>query len=193
MWPWEHLGIGYVAYLLVRPRAWWEADRITLGALVLGTQLPDLVDKPLAWVFAVLPSGRSFAHSLFFAAALAAVAVYAGRRYQRLDASFALVFGDLTHLALDAWEPYSLHQYRQLGFLFWPLTPSPYYDEPTNLMQLIRDAMNADFDLRFFATIAFASVLVGVFAYHVGWRAPRAGRARSEREERDAREEREER
>ena len=39
-------------------------------ALAIGTQLPDLIDKPLTYQFAVLPSGRSLGHSLFFAAVL---------------------------------------------------------------------------------------------------------------------------
>jgi hypothetical protein len=32
--------------------------------VVFAAVLPDLIDKPLAWTFGVLPSRRSFAHSL---------------------------------------------------------------------------------------------------------------------------------
>ena len=36
-----------------------RASRMELLAVLVGTQLPDIVDKPLAWWFTVLPSGRS--------------------------------------------------------------------------------------------------------------------------------------
>ena len=57
MWPWGHLVFGYLLYLLVRPRAWRNGDRFAVIVLMIGTQVPDIVDKPLAWWFGVLPSG----------------------------------------------------------------------------------------------------------------------------------------
>ena len=60
MWPWEHLAFGYLLWSLwlrARGRSLpgdWEAL-----VLVFATQLPDLVDKPLAWQLGVLPGGRS--------------------------------------------------------------------------------------------------------------------------------------
>ena len=60
MWPWGHLALGYLLHSpLARARFGRPpTDRATL-LLVIGTQLPDLVDKPLAWWLGVLPAGRS--------------------------------------------------------------------------------------------------------------------------------------
>ena len=56
MWPWGHLAAGYPVYTAYTRLHTGDppADVPALVAL-LGTQLPDLVDKPLA----VLPTVRS--------------------------------------------------------------------------------------------------------------------------------------
>jgi hypothetical protein len=68
MWPWEHVVVGYLAYSAVSHAV---AGRAPSGraaiAVAFAALLPDLVDKPLAWGLGVLPSGRSFAHSLVVA------------------------------------------------------------------------------------------------------------------------------
>jgi len=122
MWPWEHLAVGYLGYsLAVRlagrgvPRPW------PVVALAVGTQFPDLVDKPLAWTLGVLPSGHSLAHSLFAALPLAALAVTVGVAVgkQRVGAAFA--FGYLTHLPGDAFYPLLVGGPPNYDFLFWPV------------------------------------------------------------------------
>ena len=65
MWPWGHLAVGYLVYSgLSRWRFGRLPGSVATLAVALGTQLPDLVDKPLAWTVNVLASGRSLAHSL---------------------------------------------------------------------------------------------------------------------------------
>ncbi|GAA0307731.1 metal-dependent hydrolase [Halarchaeum salinum] len=182
MWPWAHLGLAYVAYLVVRPRAWWRADRLTLGALVVGTQLPDLIDKPLAWVVGVLPSGRSLAHSLVFVLPLLLVVAVVCRRRARREAGFAFGFGVLSHLALDAVGPFLAGDYGELGFLLWPLTPPPYV-EPRNLGELIAAALGAQFSRAFAVQLAVGALLGAVFCYHV-WRAGHVEGARPDRRRR---------
>ncbi|MBP2252072.1 hypothetical protein J2754_002413 [Halarchaeum solikamskense] len=174
MWPWAHLGLAYVAYLLVRPRAWWRADRLTLGALVLGTQLPDLIDKPAAWVFGVLPSGRSLAHSLVFVLPLLLIVAVVCRRRARREAGVAFGFGVLSHLVLDALGPFLAGDYGELGFLLWPLTPPPPYDEPGNLGELLTAVLGTQFSPAFALQLAVGALLGTVFCYHV-WRAGSAG------------------
>jgi hypothetical protein len=77
MWPWGHLALGYLLYSpFARARFGRPpTDRATL-LLAFGTQLPDLVDKPLAWRLDVLPAGRTLGHSLLSVVAVSAL-VYA--------------------------------------------------------------------------------------------------------------------
>jgi len=94
----------------------------TLLLILLATQLPDLVDKPLAWTFGVLPSGRMFAHSLVISVPLLSLAcVVAGRRgWGRPAVVFSLAY--LSHIAGDFY-PILWHgsDYYFFPNLFWPL------------------------------------------------------------------------
>lgn len=102
MLPAEHFIVAFLpvlAYVLLRDR---HLPRLRFVALVfVGSQFPDLIDKPLAHQFGILPSGRVFMHSLPIAIPfLLAVGIYGwktGRK--RLSAAFA--FGHLSHLLAD--------------------------------------------------------------------------------------------
>lgn len=66
MGPLGHLAIGYLLFSsYVHGRYRRVPSGIEVLFIVLGTLLPDLIDKPLAW-FGV-GDGRQFAHSLFVA------------------------------------------------------------------------------------------------------------------------------
>ncbi|UPV74354.1 metal-dependent hydrolase [Halorussus limi] len=144
MWPWEHLAVGYLCYsLLVRlsgrgaPRPW------PVVALAVGTQFPDLVDKPLAWTVGVLPSGHSLAHSLFAALPVAALAVTVGaalgRRRdgsERVGAAFAL--GYLSHLPADVFYPALVGGEPNYGFLFWPVVPAAETEVGVGFAEMVR-------------------------------------------------------
>ena len=125
MLPWGHLAVGYLAYsLAVRARSGGPPAGLAVAALAVGTQFPDLIDKPLvAWV-SVLPAGRSLGHSLFFAAVCGVGLWYFGRRVGRLDVAAAFLFGQLAHTAADAVDPLVAGRWAELGFLFWPVTPA---------------------------------------------------------------------
>lgn len=93
--------------------------------LLVATQLPDVIDKPLAWSFAVLPSGRMLAHSLVISLPLlSAVVLFAARRGRGRT---AVVFsaGYLSHIVGDF---YSIlwrgTDYYFFPNLFWPLLPA---------------------------------------------------------------------
>ena len=134
MWPWEHLAVGYVVVSL-----WWWArgrrvDEWVVVAVLLGSQFPDLVDKPLAWTFAVLPSGTTLAHSVFVAAPLSALAVLlAGRRgHGAAGVAFALAYllhlpGDVLYGTVTVGSPPSV------GAVLWPLVPKPPGSDPAGL------------------------------------------------------------
>ncbi|WP_276251033.1 metal-dependent hydrolase [Haloarcula rara] len=128
MWPWTHLGFGYLLVsLLWRLRA-RRVDGAVAVAAALGTQFPDLVDKPLAWAFGVLPAGRSLAHSVVTAAVVSAVVLYVAGRRDRADPALAFVVGYGSHLAGDALPKLPAGEFDSLTFLLWPLLPLPDYD-----------------------------------------------------------------
>jgi hypothetical protein len=131
VWPWEHLAFGYLLFALgTRARSGRPpSDRATI-ALAVGTQLPDLVDKPLAWWLGVLPSGISLAHSIFFALPLtAAVAVVAARRGER-PVGVAFAVGYLSHIAGDGIYPLAVSGDVSVGYMLWPLVPTAVDDGP---------------------------------------------------------------
>lgn len=125
MWPWEHLAFGYLlvsAYhrLAIEDRPGFSAVLI----VALGTQLPDLIDKPLAWTFGVLPSGLSLGHSLFFAVPVSILGLMLARarNQQILGGVFAIAYG--SHLLGDATYPLLTGGSFSPSFMLWPLIPA---------------------------------------------------------------------
>lgn len=123
MLPLEHFlfaALPLTAYVAVRYRR--PPRGHTLLLILLATQLPDLVDKPLAWTFGVLPSGRMFAHSLVISLPLLSLGcLLAVRRgWGRPAAVFSLAY--LSHIAGDFY-PILRHgsDYYFFPNLFWPL------------------------------------------------------------------------
>jgi len=137
MWPWAHLGLGYLLFRATPAGRTRPIDGVAVLALAFGTQFPDLVDKPLAWYLGVLPSGRSLAHSvLTLVVVVGAVAVVARRR-GRPSAAYGFAVGYVSHLVGDAYGHVLAGDFRQLTFLGWPLTPvADYGDEPGLLYRL---------------------------------------------------------
>lgn len=122
VWPWEHLAVAYLLYAvtlrLLRSRPPGAAET---WALALGSQVPDLVDKPLAWTFHLLPSGVSLAHSVFVAVpAVVAVRIAAGRR-GAAPAGAAFGVGYLSHLPADLVYPLAFGDPFTPAVVLWPL------------------------------------------------------------------------
>jgi hypothetical protein len=139
MWPWEHLAVGYLCYSLAvhlfarrAPRSW------PIVALALGTQFPDLVDKPLAWTFAVLPAGHSLAHSLFVALPVSALVVTVAWGLDGRQVGMAFAFGYLSHLPADAFYPVLLGGGPNLGILFWPVIPAVGPQTSVGFVEMVR-------------------------------------------------------
>jgi hypothetical protein len=135
MWPWGHAAAGYLLYALwVRSRYRRAPAGPATLALAVGTQFPDLVDKPLAWTLGVSPSGRAGAHSLLVAVPILAV-LWVGlseRRRRRLWGGFAA--GYLVHLATDAVYPLVDGEFATLSFLLWPATSLSGLSESTGIL-----------------------------------------------------------
>lgn len=129
MFPWTHAAFGYVLLLLAVFALGRRVSRAELAAVVVGTQLPDLVDKPLAWGFAALPSGRSLAHSLLVAVPLVAVVLALARYRGHVEAGAAFGLGYLTHLVGDTYVAVYYWRTEEFTFLLWPLLPPYPYDE----------------------------------------------------------------
>ncbi|WP_336035093.1 metal-dependent hydrolase [Halobacterium yunchengense] len=126
MWPWEHVAVAYLAYSALT-RALWGRSPDARGAVVVAVAsvLPDLVDKPLAWWLAVLPSGRSLGHSLLVAVPLAAAVLLAGYARGERPVAVAFALGHLSHLAGDVAYPLVVDGELRAGFLLWPVVPAP--------------------------------------------------------------------
>lgn len=126
MWPWEHLAIGYLAYSIVTHLIAGRGP--TAGgavAVALGTQFPDLVDKPLGWGTTLLPSGQSLAHSLLLAVPVVVAVVAVGVRFGRRTVAVAFAVGYLSHLPGDVLYAAMLGGTLNLEFLLWPVIPAP--------------------------------------------------------------------
>lgn len=121
MWPWGHLAVGYLLYsAIVRLQARTPLRRDVVLLLAVGTQFPDLVDKPL-WMVGFLPSGRTLAHSLVTAAIVVSVAYLFLRRRGRGQAAFAFGVGYVAHILTDGFKPLLVGEWQYVVYLFWPL------------------------------------------------------------------------
>ncbi len=111
-----HVGFTWGAALLLADTSRWRPSSagIDYRLVLLGSMLPDLIDKPLG-LFILrkqLSNPRTLAHSLLFSLLVALAAL--GRREKAGSALGSVALGSLTHLVLDRmWE--------QTDTLLWPL------------------------------------------------------------------------
>ncbi|HYR80896.1 MAG TPA: metal-dependent hydrolase [Thermoplasmata archaeon] len=108
-----HLGIGLgLAWLL----SWKSATRIEYRLVLFGAILPDLIDKPLAYVTGL--DSRIWAHTFLFLFAILALSLVPTLRGFRL-----VGFGVATHLLLDQiWNQPAIVWYPAYGWSF-PMAP----------------------------------------------------------------------
>jgi hypothetical protein len=131
VWPWEHILVAYIV-----SSVFWQLvvgkplPRSAGFAAVSGALLPDIVDKPLSWSLAILPTGTSLAHSVITCVVLLAVTYPVAVGRLRLAEWTGFAVGYLTHLAGDV--SYGLLVGRPVdpGFLLWPLVAVETTDRP---------------------------------------------------------------
>lgn len=128
MWPWEHLAFGYVLFSLLVRIGRRRPDDASVYLLVLFTQFPDLVDKPLAWTFGILRSGLSVGHSVFVALSVSVVALALGHARGRTTAGGAAAVGYLSHLAGDLLYPVLTGGALRFDAVLWPLVTTSSID-----------------------------------------------------------------
>lgn len=123
MWPWEHLAFGYlllsfVQHVLVRDRVSGN-DALLLA---IGTQFPDIIDKPLAWSLHLLPAGV-LAHTIVIALPIVIAAIALASLLGRFSVGIAFAIGYLSHLVGDIVYPLFLGQELKFGIVLWPFVP----------------------------------------------------------------------
>lgn len=133
MLPWGHAAVGYLCVsVAVRHRCRVPPHGPAAIAVAIGTQLPDLIDKPLAWTFGLTPSGRSLAHSLAFLAGLSVLVWLLATRYDRRLEGSAFVGAYLSHVLVDMLPAALAGEWAKLGALLWPITPVYRYPDELN-------------------------------------------------------------
>ena len=122
MWPWEHVLFAYVCYsTYVHTRYRSRPAEPPVVALALGSVLPDLIDKPLAWEFGVFETGYAAAHSVFIGMPAALVVYVLAKRRDSGAIGGAFAAGYVLHLVGDV-LPASLSRGRlDLSPVLWPV------------------------------------------------------------------------
>jgi hypothetical protein len=126
MYPWEHFAIAYISCsVVIRMSDAGPVDRSEFFAILLGSQFPDLIDKPASWLFEVFPSGVSVAHSVFIAVPIAVFVLILTSRRENTTAGLAFIAGYLLHLPADALYPTILRGTApQVAVFLWPIVPA---------------------------------------------------------------------
>jgi len=91
-----------------------------MGIAFLASQFPDFVDKPLAHLFFLIPSGRVFLHSLPFALPIVLAVAFLAWKTNRTRSGMTFAFGYLSHIAMDSIWAVTSSQPRLPSDLFWP-------------------------------------------------------------------------
>lgn len=164
MWPWAHAAVGYLCYAAYcRYTGQGRPTGPTAVSVGVGTQLPDLIDKPLTWYVDVLPYGRSFAHSLVTGVPFVLVPVgMACLVWGRRDLAIAFTVGYLSHLAGDGLVAVVTGDWRGLGYLGWPLVPAP----PAEVEGVRALLATVDGEPAFLAGLGITAVGLAVWARH---------------------------
>lgn len=123
MRPVEHFVVALLpllAYVLLRDRRLPTPRFVAL--LFVGSQFPDLVDKPLAHQFGVIPSGRVFLHSLPVALPFLLVVILYGYWTDRPRPTAAFAVAYLSHLFADNYRGLLGPTPTVSPDLLWPIT-----------------------------------------------------------------------
>jgi hypothetical protein len=176
MFPWTHAAVGYLLFLGVVFLLGRHISRAELLALLVGTQFADVVDKPLAWWFNAIPSGRSLAHSLLFVVPLTAVVVAVAWYRHHSEVGLAFGFGYLTHLLGDTYVAIYYWRTEEFSFLLWPVLPPYPYGGFVGFADFAADVeLTRPLVVLFLAAVAVGVGFLVHFARAPWWYEARAG------------------
>jgi inner membrane protein len=114
-----------------------RAKGLDLRFIVIGSLLPDIIDKPIGRYFFnnTFGTGRLFGHTLLFAILLFMAGFLIAFKYKN-SFMLMLAFGTFAHLILDGmWQAPKVLLWPLLGFSFEKATPIPF---GTYLWNLVR-------------------------------------------------------
>ena len=133
--PWGHAAFGYVLYSLGQRLVTREppAGPAVVVAVLFGTQLPDLVDKPLSWGLGLFPQGYSVAHSILVAVPVGVAVLATTASWRRFDVGVAFTAGYWSHLLGDAILAVPKRGVSPSDRLLWPVVTLPPYGHETTL------------------------------------------------------------
>ena len=134
MWPWEHAAVGYLLYSLwTRVRTRDPPSDLAAVAVLFGTLLPDLLDKPLSWGLGVFQTGYAIGHSVFVAAPVGVAVGLLAARTDRQRVGIAFVVGYWAHLAGDVLNPLRNGNPPSVDPVLWPVVIGPPYETDLGL------------------------------------------------------------
>ena len=163
MFPWGHLAVAYLAYAgythwaAGEPPSGWTP--IVLAVAALG---PDLLDKPLAWSLALLPSGRSLAHSLLLLVPVFGGMVWLASQRERSRLGAVVAIGWLSHPVADALGTVFAEGAVLPNFLLWPLLAVEAADDTGYLIYFLTIEPTPFVVFEAVVTV----VAVGLWVYH---------------------------
>lgn len=88
-----------VCYSILRYRT--VPSGVVVSVAVFAGLFADLIDKPLAWQFGLIPSGRMFAHSIVLSIPMLVVVLAVAAHTDRLFFGLVFAWGHLSHIATD--------------------------------------------------------------------------------------------
>lgn len=159
MWPLGHAAVAYLCYsVLVRARKIGPPDGLVALVVLFGSQVPDLVDKPLAWYLGVLPTGRTLGHSLLVIGPLAVAVYLLAARYSRPEYGIAFGVGAVSHVLVDALP--AVWGGADPASLLWPLVAVESYDNGApSITALFVESLGEPYFLLEFVLAAIAVVV----------------------------------
>lgn len=143
MWPWGHAAFGYLLYSFGSRLFGRRPDDHPAIVLLIATQLPDLADKSLSWVFELFPQGYSIGHSVFVAIPLGVAVLALAVWRRRAECGFAFITGYWSHLIGDIAfgliesNPYTFER------VLWPVVTLPPYSSDLGALARVQEYVSA--------------------------------------------------
>ncbi|UTF54136.1 metal-dependent hydrolase [Natronosalvus rutilus] len=158
MWPLGHAAVAYLLYSLwTRRQPARVPGAVAVVCGLVGSQFPDLIDKPLAWYAPVLPTGRSLAHSLLFLLPVSLVVLAVASRYERPTYAIVFAIGAFSHLLADTVP--ALWGAEEYGYLLWPIVPVEPEEGAPSILELFSSSLGDPYFLLEFVLAAAALVV----------------------------------